>query len=74
MTETKPAAPSPTPLRVVRLVGLEKVPAGWCVVYAEVEGDRVLSTEILSGPEPRMHAENKFRVEAAKRILYPGLS
>ncbi len=68
----EPVPPTPLDLELPTGIALElvKVPRqGHCVLLLHLIGDRIVSKEILSGPEPRALANERLKLELVRRIL-----
>lgn len=62
-------------LPVVEFLGMPRVKNGFCVVAIKVQGDRVISKEVIGeGVQPLEHALNEFRTACAKRVMFPELA
>lgn len=53
-------------------LGLAKAKGGWYVVMIRSQGYKVVDTEILSGPDPRAVAIERYKIDSVKQ-LFPHL-
>jgi hypothetical protein len=62
----------PDDLPEVVSMGLAKAKGGWCVLLIRSQGYNILDTEVLSGPEPRGIAIERYKIESVRQ-LFPHL-
>ena len=74
-----PPAPPPAPapeatqleenLPEVEMIGLSRVAKGWVLLGAVTQGMKILSTEVICGPDLKAIVLERMRVEVARRFM-----
>ena len=54
---------------IIKSIGLAKVKGGYCVVWIQSQGDRILDTEIISGPDIKPIALERLKISVVKKIF-----
>ena len=78
--EAPPAAtladmPVPAPFDdkpVVKSFGIAKVKGGYCCVEIHSQGNSILETEILSGPDPKPVAVERLKISLVRKLFIGG--
>lgn len=66
--------PSPAPFDdkpLVKSIGLAKVRGGWCVVEVHSQGNNIVETDVVSGPDPKHVAMDQLKIAVVRRLLAP---
>lgn len=60
---------------IVYAVGMARTSKGWTAYELQIQGNRVLSRELLDDyPQPRASAMERLKIRAAQRFLLSDLS
>jgi hypothetical protein len=57
---------------VVKSFGIAKVKGGYCCVEIHSQGNTILETEILSGPDPKPVAVERLKISLVRKLFIGG--